>query len=133
MRKFLILILFFLFSCEANDCKDISGVWAIKEMKVNNKDFKSYLDVNTFGFNCENSSGWFQGSYFFERDPNIKWVLIKGKNDEIDSIRIESKIKIYNDIFKINLYQDKETGQNKIELKSKQVYILAYKIIESYK
>jgi hypothetical protein len=100
----------FLVSCEINDCSYINGVWAINK-----------------------NSGWFQGSYFFERDPEVKWYLIKNNSGLLDSIRIESKIKIYNDTFKINLNEVEKTGQVHIELKSKNVYISAFKIIKGYK
>jgi|GEM_PF-2322959 len=100
-------------------------------MTVNQKNFSPYLYVNTFGFHCNGKSAWFHASYFFESDKSAHWEIVENKG-VIDSIRIKSKIKIYNDNFSIKIVKSNETGQFHLVMESKNVYIAAYKIIDDY-
>lgn len=127
MKRYLFLILIFVFyGCESSSCKALGGVWTIEKMTVNQKDFLPYVYVNTFGFHCKDHSAWFQASSFFENDRTATWELLESKG-RIDAIRIKSKIKIYNDTFKIRM-----ENQRHLILESKTVYIAAHKLVADY-
>lgn len=131
IRGFLILMGGFLISsCEDGKCQNVSGVWSIKEIQVNKKDFLPYLYINTFGFHCKNKSAWFHASYLFEEDKKAKWNIVENEKG-VDSISIHSKIKIYNDNFKIEV-KKLDAQRIRMILTSKSVYILAYKIVNDY-
>lgn len=128
---FIIITSLTISSCSDNDCDNISGIWSIKDIRVNGKDFLPYLYINTFGFHCENKSAWFHASSLFEEDKNAKWKFLES-NGDIDSLSINSKIKIYNNTFKIQIEKIESTNQFHLILTSKSVYISAYKIVEDY-
>lgn len=130
-RSCILLFLFILSGCKVDHCQNISGTWSISEIKVNKKDFFQYLEVNTFRFRCKDNSASFPGSYFFNNDQKAKWDIIE-KNGTIDSLKIYSEIKIFNNKFKVDLDMIEETKQFHLLLKSDNVYISAYKILDDY-
>jgi hypothetical protein len=127
----IILLSLMILSCNHNKCENIGGIWVIKEMTVDKKNFVPYLYLNTFGFHCEDNSAYFHASYFFEDDKLAKWEIIE-KGGQIESIIIKSKIKIYNNNFKVKLEKLEKTKQFHLVLTSNNVYISAYKIIDDY-
>ncbi|MDW8851433.1 hypothetical protein SD960_15110 [Flavobacterium sp. MMLR14_040] len=111
----------------------MGGTWVIKEITVNNKNFTPYLYINTFGIHCKDNSAWFHASYFFEDDKAATWTITnKNGTEEIEYVKIKSKIKIYNNNFKVKLEKTGKNNQLHLILKSNNVYISAYKILEDY-
>lgn len=131
-RKTILLLCFLFFlSCNETFCKKIGGTWSINEIRVNGKDFKPYLYINTFGFHCNNMTAWFHASPYFDEDKYAKFEIIN-ENGTINKIKIKSKIKIFNDCFTTILNKNDKTFQYHLILKSEKVYISAYKIIDDY-
>jgi len=131
IRLCMVLSLFIFANCKNNQDKILGGTWSIKEIRVNQKNFLPFLYVNTFGFHCEDKSAWFHASYFFESDKLANWEVVEN-NGIFDSIKIKSKIKIYNDSFKIKITKSTESEQLHLIMESKNVYISAYKIVDDY-
>lgn len=131
IRLGIVSTVFLFVGCKQNQSKALCGTWSIKEMTVNQKNFAPYLYVNTFGLHCNDKSAWFHASYFFESDKSAHWEIVENKG-VIDSIRIKSKIKIYNDNFSVKIVKSNETEQFHLIMESKNVYIVAYKIIDDY-
>lgn len=132
-KYFVFLIL--LFSCKMsvnqdNLKKKIDGMWDIYEMNYNHLDYKQELLINAFTVYSKDNKITIPETTNYENeifDNASKWDIV-GK----DSLVINSLNVAFNGRYKINFFKDYDRKLLGMELKSKNTYIKAFKVMQDF-
>lgn len=103
----------------------MEGQWAIKEITYSGKSYKDQLYINTLIFKEDNRI-FIPETFHFKIDKNATWKTLGNEN----SIVIKTLTTVFNDTFNVEFINRTKTEPLGIILKSENIYIKAYKLLD---
>lgn len=120
----LLILAFLLTSCSGQILKNkLIGQWAMEILTYEENNYLSQVYTNVFIFD-ENNEISIPETFHFKKDKNATWKVLN------DKIEISSTNTVFNGTFEVEFINRTNTKPLGLRLKSKKVYIKAYKLLD---